>query len=157
MWSANPPAGGEHLCDALWTIERDENATVVSITEVPIRAVGYIVEVGQIGAEIRVINFVPAGLVTEEEVAAGPSNALGGPVRSESGWKPDPRVSAYYMSPNATITVFTLGDGGEQNITADEFQTIWSANPPAGDLANALWTIERDENAEVVSITEMTS
>ncbi|MBN1321478.1 MAG: hypothetical protein JXA87_11650 [Thermoleophilia bacterium] len=117
-----------------------------------IQATGYIIDADdtglQVGTITKLIRFVPADLLTEEEVQAGVSNV-----------RPDDRQRSYYISLNATITVYTLGDGGEQNITADEFMTIWRPNPPVGGehLADALWTIERDDRSEVVSITEVTS
>ena len=34
IWSGFPPEGGEHLADALWSIEYGEDSMVVSIVEV---------------------------------------------------------------------------------------------------------------------------
>jgi hypothetical protein len=121
-----------------------------------VQAIGYVIAAHAVGLQAGggpfQLSFIPAEMVTEEEVAAGPSKVIH-PSIDQS------REVPYEISPTASITVSTLGDGGEQAITLEQFFSIWSPSPPKGGehLADVPWLIERDENAEVVSITEQSA
>jgi len=116
-----------------------------------VQVAGYIVEAHAGGPSRFNLVFVPAPLLADEDDVAA---VLGGIVRST-----DPRVTGYSFYPTVSITVSTLGDGGEQSLTLEEFLSIWSPSPPEGGehLAYVLWSIEYGEDSLVVSITEVTS
>jgi hypothetical protein len=115
-----------------------------------VQAVGYIIANEWIGTmHYGNIRLVPAELVTEEEAEAGVSNSI--PFSLD-----EPRQVGYVLSPETSVTVYTLGDGGERSLSLDEFVGLWRGSPLEGGehLRDALWLVERDENAVVVSITE---
>lgn len=63
------------------------------------------------------------------------------------------------LAPDASITTLTFGDGGEQEITWDQFSSFFGfggKTPPEGGehLANAIWYVERNETGDAVLIRE---
>lgn len=67
----------------------------------------------------------------------------------------DPQPHGYVLSPTVSIIVLTLGDGGEQALTLEQFISIWSPSPPEGGdhLSEVPWLFER-EGDFVVSLKE---
>jgi hypothetical protein len=66
-------------------------------------------------------------------------------------------MPGFVVDETASITTYTFGDGGEQTITWEQFFSFWNpVSPPEGGerMRNVPWWIERDEQGNVVSITE---
>ena len=93
---------------------------------------GYILDVVQLGVNHSLVHFIPADLATEEELEAGPRNAI-----ALEG--PNQREAPYYTSQNVTITVYTIA-GEKVTTLADGFfpggkhRLTWDASDHASGV-----------------------